>query len=494
MRRHLRRAWFLLPLAAALVYAAAHALLARRPSVADVVPREALLTARFRGVEMLDRLWFLGRPSEGRVSESIGRQRNVPGWDGVNRAGPLHLVLVPQALRPDNTLFVFPLQDADAFRAAFDGLLDDAGRTRRLERQAQHLEVHGDFAGVAWDRGLVRHLGEGGLTCAERGEDLALAVDVPAFATLAVGSARNQPFRGLLEALGAEPHKAVLQVDAATGQRRADVPVGRLPRVAAAYRTARLWVWSDARRLEAQLEPVPEGVLARRLAAAAARPAPVFQGAPAEALAWFEVPDRAALAALAEGLADAGVRLPDLPDLARLPAGAGLRGWMLENAGEGNAWTLAVEAEPEVLAALAPLADGLPAPGTPRRVPAERAPLTRSNLRGDLRPPEADLLLVPAPAADRQVLLLGADALRHAARLALSGPPVAPSPWPEPEDGGEPLRVLARFGVSAARAPDLLAEALTAGGLLHALAGGALEGEVATDGRVLRIRVRVAGR
>src|SRR5262245_55328537 len=120
MRRPPAALWVLTPLVLALLYAAAHAFLAPRPTLENVVPREAVATLRFRGVAGLDENWPFERPPQGRVSETVAALRNVPGLTGVDREGPIHLVLVPRAARPDPTIAIFPLVDADAFRTRFE--------------------------------------------------------------------------------------------------------------------------------------------------------------------------------------------------------------------------------------------------------------------------------------------------------------------------------------------------------------------------------------
>lgn len=479
--------WVLAPLALALLYTAAHALLAPRPGVDDVVPGEAVVTVRFRGTAALDRLWFFGRPEEGRPSELLGRQRNVPGLAGVNPTGAIHFVLLPRGGRADNTLAIFPLQDADAFRDAFEGRAEEALGRPRLERNAQELEIHGRFAAVAWDRDIVRRLGEGGLTCEDRGEDLALAVDVPQTAALALLSAGGQPWQPLVLALGAEPARAVMGSDAATGQRKAEFPAGRVPLVASTWRTARLWAYLERRALEAELEPAPASALARLLEQAAAEPPAPLGAAPREALAWFEIPGGAARLALTEALRGAGVRLPPLPGIG---AGGAFSGFALPNLENGRSWTWVLSGQAATLEGLTPLLGPLPAPGAAQDLEAGAAPFTLSDTRGSGPAPKAVLLRADWPPPGGPALLLGLDALRHAARLPLLDRAPGPEPAPEP-DG---WRLLARLGVSAERAPDLLGGALSPGGLLAVLDGGPLEGEVATDGRRLRVRLRVVPR
>lgn len=487
MARIPSRLWVLIPLALALLYATGHALLAPRPDLSNVVPGEAVVTVRFRGTAALDRLWFFGRPTDGRPSELLGRQRNVPGLDGVNASGAFHFVLLPRGARTDNTLAIFPLADAGAFRDAFQGRAEEAQGRPRLERNAQELEIHGDFAAVAGDRDVVRRLGEGGLTCEDRGEDLAVAVNVPQTAELALLTAGGQPWQQLVLALGAEPARAVVARDPVTGQRRAEFPAGRVPLVAATWRTARLWAYLNRRALEAELEPAPESALARLLEQAALEPPAPLRAAPKEALAWFEVPGGAARLALAEALRGAGVRLPPLPDVG---GGGTFTAFALPNLEDGRSWTWVLCGEQATLDGLAPLLGPLPAPGAAQEIAAGEAPFTLSDTRGAGVAPKAVLVRASWPGSGGPVLLLGLDAARHAARLALLAAP--PPLGPSPEPGG--WRLLARLGVSAERAPDLLGGALSPGGLLAVLEGGPLEGDVSTDGRRLRIRLRVLPR
>ncbi len=487
MRRLPPRLWLLLPLALALLYQAGYALLSPRPRVGDVVPREAVVTLRFRGQAAVDRLWFLGRPEGLRPSEALGRQRNVPNLAGVDPSGAFHFVLLPRAARPDNTLAIFPLRDAQAFEDAFNGREEEEAGRPRLERSAVELGVHGRFAAVGADRDAVRRLGEGGLTCEDRGEDLALALDVPGAASLALLLAGSAPWQGLVRALGAEPLKARPAVDPATGRPGATLEAGRVPLVAASLATARLWAYAEGRRLEVEIAPAAGSRLEALLAAAGAAPPPALPGAPEGTLAWFDVAGGAASSAVGEALRSCGVKLPPLPGL---PTPGPLSAYALPNLEDGRSWTWVLEGEAATLEALHPLLPPASAAGGPPEWAAGEAPFTLSDLRTPGVAPRA-LLARAARAGDAgPVLLLGLEAPRHAARIALASPTRGPAPAPS-EPG---WNLLGRFGLSQERAPDLLGGALTEGGLLAVLHGGPLRGELSTNGRLLRLRVAVERR
>jgi hypothetical protein len=248
MRRTPTALLVVLPLALALLYAVAYPLVAPRPSLESVVPQAAVLTARYRGLAQLDALWCFGRSADVRPSEDLAERHNLPGLPGVDRSGHVHWVLLPLSGRADPTLLILPVSDAEALEDRFllrDGPQDPA---RLLRRHAKHLEQRGDYAALAWDREAARQLGTGGLTLEDRGEDFGLAIDVRGAVELALSQADTPPWRGILEALGAEPSRAAGGTDARTGKRSLVFPFGRAPRVAEAWSSARLWAYAEAGR------------------------------------------------------------------------------------------------------------------------------------------------------------------------------------------------------------------------------------------------------
>lgn len=499
MRRLTASLLVLAPLAAALVYAGAHALLGPQPTTANAVPGAAVCCLRFRGLEALDRHWPFDRPERGRVSEVLGALRNVPGLKGVDRSGPVHWVLLPRGARSDPTLMIFPLSDPAAFRERFEGRDLPEAEARGLERHAQHLEIRGSFAALAWDREAVRHLGEGGVTCEDRGEDFACAIDVPAMAAYVLSDAGRAPWRAVAEALGAEPSKVEGRLDPATGRRNLSYPWGRVPTVGDGWKTARLWAFAQRKTVEVELE-TRDAALLRLLAEVtqASGDAPDVS-APAESLAMLDVPTAAAGRALGRALHLAGVKGAELLASAPPPAppDSGRRlVFALPNASEGHGWTLALWSPCGPLVDLAEALD-LPAPGASRSLAAGAAPITVSDGRWDglsaagsvarvAAPSGAGPLPCPGGAGGAEVVLLGADAARYGTSLdALRWAPAAlPSV--------SRARLVARFWLRQDRARELLAGALTEGGLFSVLAGGDLTGELTTDGRVLRLRLHAA--
>src|SRR5262245_26857707 len=138
MRRPPTAVLVLAPLGAALLYAGAHAFLAPRPTLEDLVPRAAVITLRFRGVEALEEHWPFEILGEGRASEVMAAERDVPGLPGVDRAGPIHVVFLAREARPDPSVVIFRLSDAHAFQDRFEGRDRADDDPRALDRHAQN--------------------------------------------------------------------------------------------------------------------------------------------------------------------------------------------------------------------------------------------------------------------------------------------------------------------------------------------------------------------
>lgn len=478
MRRLSPALWILAPLAAGLVYAGGHALFAPQPTLADVVPKAAVITARFRGLAALDELWFFPRAGDVRPSEFLSAQRNLPGLAGVAPGGPVHFVLLPARGRPDPSLLILPVEDADALRARYEGRDLPEAAARGLERNPHQLEIRGDHAALAWDREIVRHLGEGGVTLDDRGEDMGLALDVPGALLLALTLGGESPWRPLLEALGARPAETTFQADAATGVRRPVYPAGRTPRVGAAWRTARLWAWRARGEVQIELAPA-DPALTSLLGAVLTAPTTPVHGR-AGAAATLEIPSSAARRALQAILEAAGL---DVPPPTKPPhddtPGIAVTAW--PNQGTAHAWTLALEPFGGTsLPSLGDLLGDTMKPGEARDFAPGALPVTIHDRRGGMLSPAAKLLRPKSP--DDQRLLLGAEAEAR----AQSVPPPAP-PLALPLASGE--AVIARLSLSAPAAAGLLGGALPKGGLLHVLEGGPLEALLSTDGTLVKLRL-----
>jgi hypothetical protein len=485
--------WILLPLAASLLYAAVHPLFAARPDLTDLVPGEAVVTVRYRDLAALNRLWLRGAASEV-PADRLGPSRNLPGLAGVDTARPIHLVLLPRDRRHDPSLVIFPVADADALARRF--VDPDYFVTKGHVRHAQYLELAGGFAAIGGDREAVRHLGEGGLTAADLGEDLAVAVRVPEALRYAALDPTESPWGEILEALGVDPRAAKPVADE-TGRAGGalELPAGRVPRVASAWRTARLWAFGTQRRVLVELEPAP-GALARRLdalARSAPGDAPRLPAPPVRAQAWILAPGAEERAALVTALHDAGTDFP-APALAALTettVPGGLLAFADPSPGTGYAWTLGFAAPRDALPDLSSFfADGLPAFGARREIAAGAAPLTVPEPGGGTPSPPATLLRARGEAFD--VLLVGATAAESLARFETeraAGRTAEPPPRPE-----APWRLVAAFGLSEARARQILGDQLKDGGLLYPLAGGDVEGAILTDGKVLRLEIRARPR
>ena len=297
--------WILAPLALAIFYAVVFPLFAPDPTLADVVPSDAVFTHRFKDLPALDAAWFRHPDDKGRPSEYESARRNLGGLPGVDPTRPIHLVLLKREQRPDPTMLILPVADADAMRDRFD----DASffLEKGYIRHAQHLAIRGDWAGVGGDRDAVRRLGSDGITARDLGEDHVIAVDVPELIRYMLAAPSEMPWQRILAALGFAPNVtgATEEVPGA-----AVLLADRVLRVHDTWRTARLWSWLEAARIRLDLEPAPGTPLAARLASIGPDAASSVPTAPPRAQAWIRIPDGARRAALAWALHGTGIEFP----------------------------------------------------------------------------------------------------------------------------------------------------------------------------------------
>ena len=482
--------WILAPLALGLLYAAVFPLFAPEPTLANVVPGDAVMTHRFKDLAAMDAGSFRHPDDSNRPSAVEAERRNLGGLPGVDPTRPVHLVLLRREQRPDPTLWILPVADADALRDRFD----DASffLEKGFIRHAQHLAVRGGWAGVAGDRDAVRRLGEGGLTARDLGEDHVVAVDVPELIRFMLAAPSDRPWRQILGALGFAPDVTGAAEEV---QGAAILLADRVLRVHDTWRTARLWSWLEAGRIRLDLEPTAGTVLAARLASVGPDAATGVPTAPPRAQAWIRVADGARRAALAWALYGAGIAFPaalatgeDRPLGAWGEAeGAGLLLWAAPSTGIGYAWTLGLAA-PGALPPLTPFHPAVPVEIGDAEAAEGELPLTLADLQLDRSPPAGTILR--RRVGDLDLVALGAaaeetwrrfetwQARQETRRTHLPAPPAG---W----------HVVATFGLAEARARTLLGNELKRGGLLTALAGGDLEGRVLTDGTTLRLEAQV---
>jgi hypothetical protein len=476
LRRVLRypAVWILLPLALAGLYAAAYPFFAPVPTAATVVPKDAILTQRFRDVAAVDRA-FLRSPEDPRpASEVVATSRNIPDWVGVDRHRPLFLVLLPRGNRPDASMLIVPLADKGAIRARFDD--PSFFLEHKQIRQPMHLGVRGDWGAIAWDEDAVGTLGGDGLRPEDLGATWAVAANVPALVDFALAAPREAPWAGILRALGFTPEPPDAQP---RGEAAADAP--RVLRIRESWGTARLWSFFDDARVRSDLEvrdPALRETLRALTKAAAADTAPL-PAPPEDAEAWLRVPSGLARAALVRALAAAGVPFPEGAAVAGAPLasgdGPGLLAWASPAPDDPAFWTLGVAGPEGALAPLAALLDeDDPAGALLRAEPASDAPF----------PP---VLVSREPFEGLQVLYVGPDVTRAAARFARRQR--TKPPWEAPQLRGH--RLVAAFGLSEKRARDLLGSVVLPGGLLAPLQGGRIEGAIFTDGTTLRLEAHV---
>ena len=487
-----RRAWvwILAPLALALLYAAVFPLFAPVPTLADVVPAAAVMTHRFKDLAAMDAGSFRHPDDPGRPSEQEAARRNLGGLPGVDPKRPIHLVLLERGQRPDPTLLILLVADADALRARFD----DASffLEQGYIRHAQHLAIRGDWAGIGGDRDVVRRLGGGGVTARDLGEDNVVAVDVPELIRFMLSAPTAPPWRPILRALGFAP-----DVTGATEEvpGAALVRADRVLRVHDAWRTARLWSWLEAGRIRLDLEPTPGTRLAERLAAIGPDAPTAVPTAPPRAQAWIRMADGARRAAVARALYDAGIAFPaalaadDDHPLGAWgdPAGSGLLAWASPSTGIGYAWTLGLAA-PGALPPLAPFHPLVPAAEGDAQVEAGVLALTLADLQLDRVAPAGTILRRRVGELDLVALGAAAEETWRRFEAWQVRAEARPTRLGTPEAG---WRVVATLGLAQVRARTLLGGELKRGGLLTALAGGDIEGRILTDGRTLRLEAQV---
>jgi hypothetical protein len=352
-------------------------------------------------------------------------------------------------------------------------------------RRAQHLEIRGSYAAVAWDREAVRHLGTAGLAIEDRGEDHALVADVPGTLRHALMAPTEVPWRDLLAGLGYAGDRPVVVQD---GDRPAGIgiPAGRVFRVMEAWSTLRAWFFGKDARLTVELEARPGGEARLREALARAVAAPEADwrptGLPPRAKAWLWVPTGEARDALGAALFGAGVALPGPAPGAPSPAGpaGGLLAWAEIVPSAPHAWTLGFAAPAGALPDLAPWAPGWPGGDEGLPVPAGAAAVTVYDPAANRPVPASRAVLRRAGELDLAAFGPEADAVASGG-LPLGGMadvPAAPAPG---------LRLLALLRLDEPRARKLLGRELDERGLFAVLSGGEIAGAVWTDG----VRVRV---
>ena len=462
----------LLPLVAAAVYAGAASLLKGSPSLAEMVPDDAVATWRFKDLAAYDEA---RTPPGARYSASdvLGAELNLPAFAGVDRRRPLLAVTLDPTRRADPGYYVLPVEDAAKVRSTF-------ASPDLPERHARAVGVHGDWAAAGWDLLTVDRAGNGhGVYPAERGETWAVAVDWPRFvdAALRPESVTSEPVASVLKAVGFDPATGHVE----EGEFRITNP-GRVPLVRDAW--SRVEMHAFPGRLRVELWPAATDLIQ----AIAVPPRPPtspplpVHAAPSRAEAWLAIEDTRSRRVVALALGYAGLKWP-LPvgrdDFAALRLGA--EGPLLVYAepagGTSPSWTLVLEAPAASMPDLAAFGLQAPAVGAVAPLPEGSAPL--STPYGPALVPGEDAVREGRDAV--RIVALGVDARVTADRRAAE----APAPLPS---GG---REIARFGLSFAAAQRLLGPALSKEGLLSPLAGGALEGSLVAEGTHLVLEVRL---
>lgn len=478
MRRLPAGLLILAPLLLGLLYAAGHAVFAPRPTLATLVPEDAVFVQRFRNLAAFDRYGFGSKDEDGPAPRDLlAASRNVPGLPGVDPDGPLHLIQMPRTLRRDSTLAVFALEDADAFERAFKVPdLIEQGATRH----AQHLVIRGPWAAVAPDRDAARRIGTGGVTAEDLGEDHALAADVPRLVDHALSLAGSPPWRSILTALGVDVDAATSRQDTETGALVLHLPhLERVKRVREAWKTARMWVWRGEGRVRVDLEP-RAGPLVDALAAWVRQPTESgpSPAPPSDGAFWLRTPSAGGPTLLAWILEQCGVDVP---------AGFPFRLWRsIFTRGGEDPWE-AAWAEPGGHT----LAWGVSSPDAPEAFALGiAAPTGHLPDAAALLGEEADVEIERGGAGgDLAVVTFLPGARRALARMTTHL--ARGETWVEPEPPEDGLRALAHFGVKADAAQGLLGPAVGPGGFLAALAGADIAGSLWTDGQVLRLEARV---
>ena len=475
-RRRARGAWVLLPLVAAALYAGLATLLARSPTLAEMVPDDAIATWRFKDVATFDELRTpadaAGQVVRHTQSQVLGAEINLPALPGIDLRRPLLTVTLDPSRRADPGFYVLPVDDAAKVRETF-------ASPDLLERHARAVAVHGRWVAAGWDLLAVDRAGAGhGVYPEERGEDWAVAVDWPKFvdAALRPESVSTEPVKSVLVALGFDPASGRVE----EGEFRI-ANAGRVPLVRDAWSRVEFHAFPDHVRVE--LWPAADALV--KVFGDDAKDAPLTVGYPIvappdRAQVWLRTVSAWGRRALALTLGHAGLRWPTAVgkegfQALRLDAPGSLVVYAEPAGGATPSWTLVLDGEKDTVPDL--VAFGLPAPtpGTSLPLPAGAAALTTP--------------YGPAPAGE--VVVRDEDLPPHAVRTVALGVDAgtaverrrrerssAGDHWRE----GTPRRgLVATFGISQLAAQRLLGPALSKMGLLSSLAGGAIEGRLAVE-------------
>ncbi len=503
MRRPPPALWILAPLILGLLYFFIQPAVRGKPSIEELPPEDTILTWRFRNAAALNDLFPGPRgPTVPLPISIMARDRNVPRLNGVDPEKPIHWLLIPPRGRLDASMVTFPLDDADAFEAEFNDL-------RKIEqgyiRHAQYLEIQGDWAGVSHVRDAVRRMGTGGISIPPGDEDFAVIARIPALVDLAMRSARQLPWRPLLEAFGVD----LDEVAAAALKSRAgeDAPIpssARVRRLRDSWSLARMWAWREQGRVRVELEPTrsPRFFVNQALKALHEAPSPtgLVPAPPADAHVWLYVPDAVSRAVLSSTLYSCGVDFPvitagDAETLALqslTQAGEGDDGLLIwgERQSGDAVYALTVGIATPSLAPLRDTLGDIPEPGATMALPSGAAPFTVIDTGRDRTSPEGSI--EHATTNELSVLTYGQSAKKALERFRThlaTNPRFAP---PTPPTEG--LRLVAAFYMDRARAEKILGKAVQEGGMLSVLGGGAIRGALWTDGKLLRLEAAVVGR
>jgi len=509
MRRIPAIVWILLPLAIGLLYAAGHALVAPRPTLANVAPAGAILVHRVRGLDMFD-LTSPGPRAPGLrpPREALGRGRNNPNLLGVDAQDWVHLVLMPRTLSLDSTMAIFRTSDGDAFEREF---MRTDFLERHLIRHAQHLYRSDPWVAVGPNRDATRRIGTGSLACADLGEDWSMVADVPRLIDHALQLAKHDPWRSILATLGLDVAAARMTLDPKTKEIAAFLPGDRrIQRIRSNWRTIRLWAWHTEGRLRVDLEPTPEGLIGQALSRGmpTGAPRPSLPPPPARAEGWLRLESQADLPLVANTLLSSGVRFvaPESDDplgglgKTRAHGAPGLLLWAARGLGTGYAWSLGLTAPAGELPDLTPFLPLPPAGAASLTLPKDAAPLTIGDTTTKRK--------VPAGTVERALSVLAGGDRTTEYDLVTFGPGAKEAleemkaslakpdgdravPSGGDEETGAGMRRIASFFLRQRRAEKILGRALRPGGFLAMLANGDVRGALYTDGRILRLLVRV---
>ncbi len=505
MRRVPAICWILLPLAISLLYAAAHSVVAAKPTIGNVAPEGAILVHRVRGLDTLDLTSPGPRgPKVRPPREALGLERNNPGLVGVDHEDWVHVVLMPRTLGLDSTMAIFRAKDADAFEKEF---MRTDFLERGIIRHAQHLHRRGDWIAVGPNRDATRRIGTGSLACEDLGEDWSMAAHMPSLVDHALQLAKHYPWRDLLLALGLDVKAARMTIDPKTKEISAFLPGDkRILRLRDSWDTMRVWAWQHEGRMRADLRPLAGSKVAEALKAVPAwtadRKADEPPPAPPSAQAWLWMPWAEHRAFVAQALVQCGVRLldRDLEASRKDPVGAfatyrakhrgGTLVWAERAAGTGYAMTLGVAARD---GSHDFFTSGLPvdpaAPWTTAPLAEGAAPITTGDTTVPRKAPAGTI--EQRQASGRGIITLGPSA-EAAAEGMVAFLATGPAPVVAPPDMPKGMHLVASFFLQHRRAERILGRALKPGGFLAMLAGGDIRGALYTDGKVLRLVAHVA--